>query len=80
MLTIPRATTMTATIFSPGLIPQAPDDPHYGLRAAHRSDTFDRKVDFIIGLYRDNEGHPWILPVVKKVRSPSQTPFGIMAI
>lgn len=76
--------TANATIFSPDLIPQAPDDPHYGLRATYKSDPFDRKVDLIIGVYRDNEGRPWTLPVVKKVRyffilSPTGTfPFSSM--
>lgn len=60
--------TANATIFSPDLIPQAPDDPHYGLRATYKSDPCDRKVDLIIGVYRDNEGRPWTLPVVKKVK------------
>lgn len=58
---------MKTTIFTQDVVPQAPDDPHYGLRAAFRADTSDQKVDLIIGVYRDDDGKPWNLPVVVKV-------------
>lgn len=60
---------MKTTIFTQDVVPQAPDDPHYGLRAAFRADTSDQKVDLIIGVYRDDDGKPWNLPVVVKVTS-----------
>ena len=61
-----KASTM-ATSFSAEKVPQAPEDPLFGLMAAYRKDTFDKKVDLGIGAYRDNNAKPWVLPVVKKV-------------
>lgn len=58
----------TDTLFTEDLVPQAPEDPLFGLMAAYRKDTFDKKVDLGIGAYRDNNAKPWVLPVVKKVR------------
>lgn len=49
-------------------VPQAPEDPLFGLMAAYRQDTYEKKVDLGIGAYRDNNAKPWVLPVVKKVR------------
>ncbi|KAK5048083.1 hypothetical protein LTR84_006273 [Exophiala bonariae] len=63
---------MKSTIFTEDVVPQAPDDPHYGLRAAFRADTSDQKVDLIIGVYRDDDGKPWNLPVVKKAEAAFQ--------
>lgn len=57
----------TPTSFSAEAVPQAPEDPLFGLMAAYRADTFDKKVDLGIGAYRDNDAKPWVLPVVKKV-------------
>lgn len=59
------------TLFSKDVVPQAPEDPLFGLMAAYRADNSDKKVDLGIGAYRDNNAKPWILPVVKKVRGPS---------
>ncbi|EHY59014.1 Aspartate aminotransferase, cytoplasmic [Exophiala dermatitidis] len=47
-------------------VPQAPEDPLFGLMAAYRQDTYEKKVDLGIGAYRDNNAKPWVLPVVKK--------------
>ena len=55
------------TSFSADVVPQAPEDPLFGLMAAYRRDTFDKKVDLGIGAYRDDNAKPWVLPVVKKV-------------
>jgi aspartate aminotransferase, cytoplasmic len=66
------------TSFSADAVPQAPEDPLFGLMAAYRADTFDKKVDLGIGAYRDNDAKPWILPVVKKVIDPVQL-FGLTA-
>jgi len=52
--------------FTAEAVPQAPEDPLFGLMAAYRADTFDKKVDLGIGAYRDNNAKPWVLPVVKK--------------
>ncbi len=55
------------TLFTESIVPQAPEDPLFGLMAAYRKDESDKKVDLGIGAYRDNNAKPWILPVVKKV-------------
>jgi hypothetical protein len=41
----------------------------FQLTAAYKADKFPQKVNLGVGAYRDNEGKPWVLPVVKKVRS-----------
>lgn len=56
----------TATVFTSDNVPQAPEDPLFGLMAAYRRDPFEKKVDLGIGAYRDNNAKPWVLPVVKK--------------
>ncbi|TLD36359.1 PLP-dependent transferase [Venturia nashicola] len=52
--------------FSASVVPKAPEDPLFGLMAAYKADTFDKKVDLGIGAYRDDNAKPWVLPVVKK--------------
>lgn len=59
----------STTLFDAKAVPQAPEDPLFGLMAAYRADSSDKKVDLGIGAYRDNNAKPWILPVVKKVRT-----------
>ena len=54
------------TSFTADTVPQAPEDPLFGLMAAYRKDTFEKKVDLGIGAYRDDNAKPWVLPVVKK--------------
>lgn len=56
-----------STVFTKNEVPQAPEDPLFGLMAAYRKDSFDKKVDLGIGAYRDDAAKPWVLPVVKKV-------------
>jgi aspartate aminotransferase len=56
-----------ASPFKVDIVPQAPEDPLFGLAAAYKADTSDKKVDLGIGAYRDDTGKPWILPVVKMV-------------
>lgn len=60
-----------STSFPADAVPQAPEDPLFGLMAAYRADTNENKVDLGIGAYRDNNAKPWVLPVVKKVEFPS---------
>ena len=64
-----------STVFTSDNVPQAPEDPLFGLMAAYRKDSFDKKVDLGIGAYRDDNAKPWVLPVVKQVRdcSPKAT-------
>lgn len=57
------------SIFTAAIVPQAPEDPLFGLMRAYRQDTFDKKVDLGIGAYRDDNAKPWVLPVVRKVSS-----------
>jgi hypothetical protein len=59
---------MKASSFGADTVPQAPEDPLFGLMAAFRRDTDSSKVDLGIGAYRDNNAKPWVLPVVKKAR------------
>merc|ERR1711939_593336 len=62
----PHSIMASPTLFTEKTVPQAPEDPLFGLMAAYRADTSDKKVDLGIGAYRDNNAKPWILPVVKK--------------
>lgn len=48
-------------------VSEAPADPLFSLMARCKADTFPNKVDLGVGAYRDNNGKPWVLPVVKKV-------------
>lgn len=57
----------TQMVSSFNAVPLAPTDPLFGLMAAFKADTFDKKVDLGVGAYRDDNAKPWILPVVKKV-------------
>ena len=57
------------TYFDAAAVPQAPEDPLFGLMAAYRNDVFSSKVDLGIGAYRDDNAKPWVLPAVKKVRT-----------
>ena len=65
---------VSETLFDENVVPQAPEDPLFGLMAAYRKDTFEKKVDLGIGAYRDNNAKPWVLPVVKKVGDLQQDP------
>ena len=62
-----------STAFTAVHVPQAPEDPLFGLMAAYRKDTFEKKVDLGIGAYRDDNAKPWVLPVVHKV-GPAPAP------
>ncbi|OJJ01346.1 hypothetical protein ASPVEDRAFT_82870 [Aspergillus versicolor CBS 583.65] len=56
----------SAPVFSTSVVPSAPEDPLFGLAQAYRQDPSDKKVDLVIGAYRDDHAKPWVLPVVKK--------------
>jgi aspartate aminotransferase len=47
--------------------PYAPPDAIFALTAGYQQDKFDKKVNLGVGAYRDNEGKPFVLPVVRKV-------------
>lgn len=65
----------SANLPLPGLFPVfaetplAPPDAIFALTAAYKADTFKNKVNLGVGAYRDNDGNPYILPVVRKVSS-----------
>jgi aspartate aminotransferase len=63
-----------ASPFTVNVVPQAPEDPLFGLMAAYRADTSDKKVDLGIGAYRDDNAKPWVLPVVRKVGAQPSRP------
>jgi aspartate aminotransferase len=67
------------TVFHSDNVPQAPEDPLFGLMAAYRKDDFDKKVDLGIGAYRDNNAKPWVLPVVKEVLANSTREKKVLA-
>ena len=48
-------------------VPLAGEDPLYRLMREFREDDHESKIDLGIGAYRDENGRPWVLPVVKKV-------------
>jgi aspartate/tyrosine/aromatic aminotransferase len=59
----------STTNFPSDTVPQAPEDPLFGLSRAFKADSSPDKVDLGIGAYRDDNAKPWVLPVVKKVQS-----------
>lgn len=66
-----KSNPASSTRFQEDVCPQAAEDPLFGLMAAYKRDTFDKKIDLGIGAYRDNNAKPWVLPVVKKVTTTS---------
>ncbi|KIY68604.1 aspartate amino-transferase [Cylindrobasidium torrendii FP15055 ss-10] len=50
-------------------VPLAPPDSIFQLTAAYKADTFEKKVNLGVGAYRDDDGKPWVLPVVKKAEA-----------
>ncbi|KAJ2722718.1 Aspartate aminotransferase, cytoplasmic [Coemansia sp. Benny D115] len=47
-------------------VPQAPADGILKLSVLSKADTNSSKVDLGVGAYRDDNGRPWVLPVVHK--------------
>jgi len=60
-MALPQTTSFPAQV-----VPQAPEDPLFGLARAFKADTSPQKIDLGIGAYRDENAKPWVLPVVKK--------------
>ncbi|KAK4188412.1 putative aspartate aminotransferase [Podospora australis] len=58
--------SVSITNFPAEAVPQAPEDPLFGLMRAYKADQSPDKVDLGIGAYRDDNAKPWVLPVVKK--------------
>lgn len=44
----------------------APPNAIFKLVDMYNEDTFENKVNLSVGAYKDEEGKPWVLPVVKK--------------
>jgi aspartate aminotransferase len=42
-------------------------DSIFKLTAAYNANPHPEKINLGVGAYRDNDGKPWVLPVVKKV-------------
>ncbi|KZV88318.1 PLP-dependent transferase [Exidia glandulosa HHB12029] len=47
-------------------VPLAPPDAIFKITAGYKADTSDKKVNLGVGAYRDDDGKPWVLPVIKK--------------
>ncbi|KAF8636592.1 hypothetical protein AX17_003403 [Amanita inopinata Kibby_2008] len=47
-------------------VPLAPPDSIFKLTAAFKADPYEKKVNLGVGAYRDDNGKPWVLPVVRK--------------
>ncbi|OAL26607.1 hypothetical protein AYO20_10031 [Fonsecaea nubica] len=61
------ATRSIGSLFS--AVPLAPSDAAFALTTAYNADTSPNKVSLGSGVYRDDNGEPWVLPVVKKAKS-----------
>ena len=48
-------------------IPMAPADPILSLTTGFKNDKDPKKVNLGVGAYRDNNGKPYVFPIVKKV-------------
>ncbi|GAA98558.1 uncharacterized protein L969DRAFT_18133 [Mixia osmundae IAM 14324] len=49
-------------------VSQAPPDSIFQLTAAYKADKHDKKINLGVGAYRDENGKPWVLPVVLKAK------------
>ncbi len=48
-------------------VQQAPADPILSLTTGFKNDKDPKKVNLGVGAYRDNNGKPYVFPIVKKV-------------
>ncbi|BGP38425.1 Aspartate aminotransferase, cytoplasmic [Rhodotorula kratochvilovae] len=48
--------------------PYAAPDAIFALTAGYQADSFAKKVNLGVGAYRDNDGKPFVLPVVRKAK------------
>ena len=49
-------------------VEMGPPDAILGVTEAFKKDTNPNKINLGVGAYRDGEGKPYVLPVVRKVR------------
>ena len=47
----------------------APADPILSLTTGYKNDKNPNKVNLGVGAYRDNDGKPYVFPVVRKVEA-----------
>ena len=47
-------------------VPQGPPDPILKMAYRYREDDNAQKVNLGVGAYRDEEGKPYVFPVIKK--------------
>lgn len=64
LATAPLSETRTSVFDN---VPIAPPDAILGLNAAFREDTHPAKVNLGVGAYRDDNGLPYVLPVVRRI-------------
>ena len=50
-------------------VPLAPPDPILGLTTDFKNDKDPRKCNLGVGAYRDNDGKPYVFPIVRKVEA-----------
>jgi len=50
-------------------VAQAPADPILSLTTGFKADKFAQKVNLGVGAYRDNDGKPFVFPIVRKVEA-----------
>jgi hypothetical protein len=49
-------------------VPALNEDVAFGIMRLERADLHPKATSLNAGLYRDEKGNPWILPVVQEVR------------
>lgn len=54
-------------------VEEGPPDVIFGIVEAYNRDTHPQKVNLGIGVYRGDDGKPWVLPVVRKVSRTNST-------
>lgn len=58
-------------------VTQGPADPILGIKKRYNADSSSDKVDVAVGAYRDGDGKPVVLNVVKKVRAKGGPACGV---
>lgn len=56
-------------------VPVVNEDAAFGIIRLARADLDPKATSLNAGLYRDEKGNPWILPVVREVRGYYLTTF-----
>lgn len=63
-----------------GHIPALPLDEAFAITADYNADSHPQKVSLGAGVYRDENGKPWVLPSVSKVRKANSLLLGICVL